>query len=41
MQRGLPDATIDWRFEADLELAQFAPEMVRSGLGALPPARGR
>ena len=28
----------DWRFESDLELQQFAPELVRSGLGALPPA---
>lgn len=31
----------DWRFESDLELAQFAPEMVRSGLGALPPGLAR
>lgn len=28
----------DWRFESDLELRQFAPELVRSGLGAFPPA---
>jgi autotransporter translocation and assembly factor TamB len=28
----------DWRFKSDLELRQFAPEMVRSGLSALPPA---
>jgi len=31
----------DWRFTADLELRQFAPEMVRSGLGALPPTLAR
>jgi len=28
----------DWRFESDLELRQFAPELVRSGIGAFPPA---
>ena len=28
----------DWRFESELELRQFAPELVRSGFGALPPA---
>jgi autotransporter translocation and assembly factor TamB len=28
----------DWRFDADLELRQFAPELVRSGIGAFPPA---
>ena len=28
----------DWRFESDLELRQLAPEVVRSGLGAFPPA---
>ncbi|MHB8834348.1 MAG: translocation/assembly module TamB domain-containing protein [Candidatus Methylomirabilia bacterium] len=31
----------DWRFDADLELQQFAPELVRSGLGAFPPALAR
>jgi hypothetical protein len=31
----------DWRFKSDLELRQFAPEMVRSGLGAFPPALAR
>ena len=28
----------DWRFESDLELRQLAPDVVRSGLGAFPPA---
>jgi len=31
----------DWRFESDLELKQFAPELARSGLGTLPPALAR
>jgi len=36
--RVVADPARDWRFESDLELRQFAPELVRSGLGALPPA---
>lgn len=36
--RAVVEPSRDWRFESDLELQQFAPELVRSGLGALPPA---
>jgi len=31
----------NWRFDSDLELRQLAPELVRSGLGAFPPAVAR
>ena len=36
--RAVVEPARDWRFESDLELQQFAPELVRSGLGAFPPA---
>ncbi len=36
--RAVVEPARDWRFESELELRQFAPELVRSGLGALPPA---
>jgi autotransporter translocation and assembly factor TamB len=36
--RAVVEPRRDWRFEADLELQQLAPELARSGLGALPPA---
>jgi autotransporter translocation and assembly factor TamB len=36
--RAVVEPARDWRFESDLELQQLAPELVRSGLGAFPPA---
>ena len=36
--RAVVEPARDWRFESDLELRQLAPELVRSGLGAFPPA---
>ncbi len=39
--RAVVEPARDWRFDAELELRQFAPELVRSGLGALPPAVAR
>lgn len=38
--RAVLEPAFDWRFETDLELKQFSPEMLRPGLGALPPALG-
>ena len=35
--RLVADPAREWRFESDLELRQLAPELARSGLGALPP----
>ena len=39
--RVVVEPALDWRFEADLELRRFAPELVRSGLGAFPPGVGQ
>ena len=39
--RAVVEPARDWRFESDLELQQLAPELVRSGLGAFPPALAR
>jgi autotransporter translocation and assembly factor TamB len=36
--RAVVEPARDGRFELDLELRQLAPELVRSGLGAFPPA---
>ena len=39
--RAVLEPARDWRFESDLELRQFAPEMVHSGLGVFPPAMAK
>jgi translocation and assembly module TamB len=39
--RAVLEPTFDWRFEVDLELKHFSAELLRPGIGSLPPALGR